>query len=368
MTDTITRKIPFHLLLAWTWPMVIMAMTLTACSEEAGFNGDAGTKEISSPGTADGSTPSTEPFPSGTDPLPGAEDIPQNCTDQHRALRIAFVVDNSGSMSCKPGSVKTSSQDVCGTDPIKENSPRGGIGFTDRQNAIFAAITRTIAKDNATRKINSEFVGSSFGISSFPRDGKSMDGLNNSVYHSGIGSVLPDTLTNTSAMGETEAFQDSLWNLMSFTHMPEGPTPYATALRGARKLLENRDPQDKRSDVVMLITDGLPTDDKPSDVVRAREELGKDVKLIILSLYQPGKSRDEQNAPAKDTLQKAWNEPSIMWGHKSGNNDGFADFQAYWQALIDLPEKVADEVVEINGSDNLEATMDSVLGSVQTCQ
>lgn len=368
MTYATHNRFPIHRLLTAVWPLFLMMMILTACAEEADFSGDAGTSDIKTPNSADGSTPNDEPLPSGADPLPGAEDIPQNCTDQHRALRIAFVVDNSGSMSCKPGTVKTSTQDVCGTDPIKENSPHGGVGFTDRQNAIFSAITRTIARDNATRKINAEFVGSSFGISSFPRDGKSMDGLNNSVYHSGTGAVLPEILTNTSAMGETSAFQDSLWNLMSFTHLPEGPTPYSTAIKGAKKLLENRDPLDKRSDVVMLITDGLPTDDKPSDVIRAREELGKDVTLIILSLYQPGKSRDEQNAPAKSTLEKAWNEPTIQWGHKPGNNDGFADFQSYWQALIDLPGKVADNVVEINGSDNLDATMDQVLGSVQTCQ
>lgn len=353
-------------------PLVVTALLTTlgilGCADEKNFSGDSGTKTTQVPQSADSNNPGDEAVPGDKDPLPGAEDIPQNCTNQHRALRIAVVVDNSGSMSCKPGTVKTASQDVCGTDPIKENSPRGGIGFTDRQQAIFSAITRTIEKDNEARKLNSDFRGSAFGISSFPRDGKTLDGLNNNSFYSGNNGVLPSVLTDTNAMSGDEPFKDGLWKLMDFTYMPEGSTPYTTALNGAKTLLANRAPDDKRSDVVLFITDGLPTDNKPSDVIKAREALGSDVTVIILSLYQPGKSRDEQNAPAKDTLQKGWNEPSIMWGHKAGNNDGFADFTAYWNTLLELPGKISNEMIEINGSDNLDATMDKVLGSIQTCQ
>lgn len=345
----------------WYWPLILSQFIAASCAEKAEFNGESSTGPQQS---IDGS-PNPEAFPG--DPVPGGEDIPQNCTNQHRALRIAIVVDNSGSMSCKPGSVKSSTNDVCGTDPIKENSPHGGIGYTDRQKAIFSAITRTISQDAKARGSNPDFPGSSFGISSFPRDGKTLDGLNNSVFHSGPGAAIPSLLANTRDLSESSDFQDALWNLLAFTHAPDGATPYATALRGAQKILATRNDNDKRSDVVLFITDGLPTDSRPSEVVKVRQELGAKTKVILLSLYQPGKSRDEQNAPAKKSLEDAWNNPSIQWGHKPGNNDGFTDFGSYWQALIGLPAQVADEQVDINGSENLDDAMDRILGAVQKC-
>ncbi len=229
-------------------------------------------------------------------------------------------------------------------------------------------ILTTINEDQKSRGQNPEFLGSSFGLSSFPFDGSSAAGLAKSRFHSGQGSVLPEMMTETNSLKADAAYEESLWNLLSFTHSPQGSTPYKTALEGAAQLLGHSSSADPRQKVVLLITDGLPSDNKPSEVLAARNQLGSDTIVVILSIYSPGKNIEQQNAAAKSSLKEAWDDPAIMWGRQESGNDGFAGFDDYWAKLLGLPNEISDQQFDIDGSENLESAIKDILGQIQSCE
>ena len=156
--------------------------------------------------------------------------------------------------------------------------------------------------------------------------------------------------------------------MLKFTHKPAGATPYEVAFKGAHDLLKaGRNPQDPRPDVVLFITDGLPTDQRPSLVRAARAMLGA-TPVILFSLYEPGKNSETQNAPAKSTLSDGWNSPTLQWGDRPNENDGYPNFESYWKELLKLPSEVSNSVIEVEGSQKLNAELDRILGVLQSCK
>jgi hypothetical protein len=290
------------------------------------------------------------------------------CVNGHRALRVAFLVDNTGSNSCTPGKLQTDANNLCGTDPVKPDSPiPGGGSYTDRQNAVFQTIVTLVAKDQAARAANASFEGSEVGLLSFP-SGISVDELSKSKFYTGIAAVFPKKMTNILAdVRVDEDFKMRLWELLQFTHNPIGMTPYKTALEGGEQLLiEGRNPADTRQDLAILITDGLPNDVQPSLVKAALANL-KNVDLVIFSVYQKGLDMESQNAVAKNALRDLWS-GSFQWGHASGKSDDFASFDDYWAGLLKVPNEIANKVVEVHGSDNLKTAVEELLGSYQQCK
>ncbi len=325
-------------------------------------------------GTPNTGGPGSPPTVGGPIVVPGTvAGTKETCTDNYRALRIALVIDNTGSNNCnKNGEIQNpnfqTGESYCGTDPVKGNSPRpDGKGFTDRQNAIFQTVVRVAELDKKAIEKNSAFLGTELGLLSFPLDA-SFAGLGQNKFYSGNFPVLPKTMTNTKEITVDEKYKTDLWELLTFTHRPDGMTPYRTALEGAKKLLrDTKQPGDQRLDVVLFITDGLPTDQQPSLVRKAREDI-KDIPVYLMSIYSPGADAETQNAPAKKSLSDAWNDPTKRWGHVDGANDGFANFDAYWSALLKLPKELATgDVINIQGSENLTKEIDRVLGVLQSC-
>jgi hypothetical protein len=370
--------------------ILLFAIFTAQCSEEAGFNGsnnpeskdgDATTNsgsEETNIGSAGGESMADTGGGAGTPGSenidefkfdPAGEDIPETCSNKHRALRLTIVVDNSGSNACDPNKVyDPTAEQICGTDPKKKNDgERDGV-YTDRQKAIHQLITKTVSEDNRAREKNPDFVGSAFGLTSFPFDG-SAAGLAKSKIHSGDGSVLPGLMTESKSINLGNDFETGLWNLLKFTHTSGGATPYKTALEGAKKVVhESNDPADPRAKVVLFITDGIPTDQRPSTVVEARKALGDDVHVILLSLYIPGNSLEAQNAPAKNSLKEAWDSPTKNWGRQPNNNDGFNAFEDYWNRLLALPNEISNNAFDIQGSSGLTQAIDTILERIQTCQ
>lgn len=322
-----------------------------------------------------------------TDPVSQGETVPYvppplpPCKDESRAIRIALVVDNTGSNSCLskdnpgvdpiniPNGIQDPNKGLCGTDPVRAGGPplANGRGFTQRQNAIYETVLRIIDMDAKARESNPAFQGSEIGLSSFPFD-RTLDGLGKSVFHSGQGNVFPQLMTNTKDMQPTEEFKNNLWALLHFTHMPQGMTPYATGIEGGKHLLSTgRSPTESRPELVLFITDGLPTDQQPSRVKAAKDALGPDVPLIVLSVFEKGKDVEKQNAPAKASLKGYWDSSDFLWGHNPAGNDGFPDFEAYWRALTGTPKAVATQYIEIQGAENLQSALDKVLGAFKSC-
>lgn len=290
------------------------------------------------------------------------------CKGVEEPIRLAIVVDNTGSNNCTPGKPQNPAKGLCGTDPIKPNAPTGDKGgYTDRQFAIWSLVTKIVKEENKRTKEDKQFLGSDIGLVSFPR-GASEEAVQQNVFHSGDGGVLPKLMSNVTTIQDLDRFQKDFWSLLRFTHYPDGLTMYRTALLGALRLLgaERRD-DDKRKSAVIFITDGLPTDERPSLVKETREKF-KDTTLVTLSLYEPGTSLEEQSNPAKATLQTLWNSER-KWAHRPGESDGYKDneFERYWADLGKLPGEISDAVIPVEGSENLSEKLEDALSIVSGC-
>lgn len=321
-----------------------MIILLGACGKTK-FEGDS----ISPKREADGS-PGGEQIPA---PTPGFQQ--ETCVNQHKALRIGFVVDNSGSNSRSPGEVQTGTLE--GTDPIRIDT--AGRRYTDRQQALYEAVNHVVQLDAAARANTPSFQGSQMGLAFFPRENtNACDG--NFQLVSGSHPAFPQVMTESRAILDTPEVRQQIWNSLDFTHNPKGITPYLSAVEAAKRLLiDTRKPGDTRQEVVMLITDGIPTDDELQRVRTSGQDLAG-IEVILLSIYEPKLSTDEQNRPAKDALRTAWDDNG--WGKKE-----YSRFEDYWQALIKLPSEIVSREIRVNRSSALKSTLDDAILTTLEC-
>jgi hypothetical protein len=306
------------------------------------------------------------------------------CTGSHKSARLYFIVDNSNSH----GYVVNGLQDRMGTDPARQAlSVRGKVEYkTFRQEALYTIARRTAELDQTARESNPSFLGTEIGISYFPRyqgsgnpdtDPGTLEDLAAYVNVTGPGgtgwAVFPHRLTNLSNVDFTEAGDEALWESFSFTQRAGGSTPYATGLRAA---VENFGPQtrtagDPRENIAFLLTDGLPSDETPSEVRKLRQTLGSDVRLILLSVYDPYEDTTVSGSPFYQRLQSAFLGP-LSWATKGGNPDFFPKtaegFKQYWNTLLALPGQIADEIVKVPAASDLQREIDRILQVVQTCR
>lgn len=290
------------------------------------------------------------------------------CGGEHRALRMAIVVDTSlsmGSPQCgttvKPGSTV----EFSGSDPARTSaSIRGKTEcYTDRMNAAYHIITRTAERDQAAQKKNPTFNGSEIGLAHFPNP------QSQESYAKISGEPpLSKQMTNLTGLTFDEAFKDKLWASLSRTQNSFGVTPYHAALSAGRDLLKGgRDPNDPRKDVLFLITDGAPTDQRPSQVLAMREEI-KDVDVVYLYMFDPNVAEAARFEKAKSTLKDAFDKQG--WARQPGNTDGYGpgDFEKYWQDLVRIPEKIATVRVDVTQPGELVGKIDALLDSAQACK
>lgn len=288
------------------------------------------------------------------------------CASTYRAARIAFVVDNSGSM----GPDGTSP----GTDPVTRNqtSLRQRMeAFTNRQQTLYNIINRTAELDAQALKLNSEFVGSAIGVATFPRSAGEYDSYRlMSGPGSGAEAAFPRPMSDLKGVQITEQWKQTIWNALSFTHSPAGLTPYRAALEAGQRLLKDgRDPLDMRQDILFILTDGLPTDERPSLVRQLRAALTTRTRVIYVSIYEAGKDVYRQNEKAKRDLQAAFLDPQKLWARAPTGNDGFGagDFERYWTALSTLPTEIADARYEVSASSQLLQDLDRILEVERRC-
>jgi hypothetical protein len=307
------------------------------------------------------------------------------CTEPVRPLRIAFVIDNTGSNNADPSDVQNP-KNTSGTDPVKSFSGQFHLldnenlnfldasdVYTDRQVAVFLAIKKLQKASAEARVKNPDFKGIDVGVAHFPFAPAGLarnapvdeSDLAKHVLHNGAATGLPDVMTDVSKIAYSESWRNQIWNMLKFTHTSRGLTPYATAFEAAYKLLvssEVKKDGDDRPGLMVLITDGLPSDRLPSKIYSARQELGTDTRVAIMSVFQPNANEEQQNKPARDALAKAYDE--YDWG-----KDEYQTFDAYWNALREVPKspKVRDDELEIE-SKNLLTSMDELLNRYLKCK
>ncbi len=306
------------------------------------------------------------------------------CTGSHKAARLYFVVDNSNSH----GYVIPGQAEREGTDPARVTTTVRGRdeARTYRQEALYTIVKRTIELDRGAKETNPEFLGTSLGISYFPKyqgDGNPANTYPGELADlsqyvavtgaSGTGaSVFPETLTDLSTLNLTPELDDALWNSFAFTHNAGGSTPYATGLQAAVDQFTSaaRPEGDARESFVLFLTDGLPTDETPSRVRELRNQMGTDTKLIIISVYDPNEDPQLTNSPLYRNLKAAFL-GAVSWATKPGNPDVFpkteAGFDTYWNQLIALPGEISDQTVRVPDAAQLQQEIDKILQVVQNC-
>lgn len=318
------------------------------------------------------------------------------CSLEYKALRIAFIVDNSGSN----GSPLKNSTDasmslngiecqnpatgpLMGTDPrVCKTSARGLNEIqTDRQNALYEIISHIAEQDSQALKQNPEFLGTDVGISYFPSDNV-YSNMGVATEISGKTDALPQSMTNLKTVSNIETFKLKLWDALKFTWNPLGVTPYTTGIESASKLLKSeRSATEIRPEIVLFLTDGLPTDERPTTVKTARQTLGAETKLFILSVFnsndsEPQKKLELQNSEAYKVLKNSFMDesPGQQWARKQKTppgNDGYTrsdtEFERYWSDLRTLPKQISNDYLEIQGANNLKSEIVRILGTQQKC-
>lgn len=297
-------------------------------------------------------------------PLATPTPTPKICLNKHQPVRIGFVVDNSGSNSAEPGKVQEG-MELRGTDPIQKK-PDGTL-YTNRQDAIFKSISHIIELDQKAKKDDASFKGSSFGIAYFPKETTSESSGNYEIL-SGKGTAFKTVMTESFDLFALEDYSKKIWEDLKFTHNPQGLTPYRSALEAAQKLMmETRKEGDNRKEIIFLLTDGLPSDKDVEYVQEAFKELNG-IELILLSIYSPGLSTEEQNAPARESLEKAWE--TLGWGKTKADKtpSSFTTFDDYWKALVALPGKISNSEIRVDGGEELYRVLDNKILEVINCE
>ncbi|NBO37337.1 hypothetical protein EBU99_02005 [bacterium] len=307
------------------------------------------------------------------------------CPDDFRPLRVAIIVDNTGSNGASPGNVEKG-PNYSGTDVLKSFSDDKNLlddeikalntatGYTDRQLAVFKAVAKLQKSGLAARAKNANFAGIDVGIAHFPYAPANLSQsqaydenlMYKAVYHNGPETGLPNAMTDVSKISESTTFNQKLWSTLDFTHYSRGMTPYKTAFEAAYELLsseKNKKQGETRAGLMILVTDGLPTDRKPSEIAAARASLGKDTRVVLMSVYAANPNDENQNSAAKTSLQKLFNSSDFNWGKEE-----FAAFTDYWNALLKVPQSdsVRDDYIQVKSTD-LKQSLDNVIDRYVSC-
>lgn len=286
------------------------------------------------------------------------------CTNNYKATRILFVVDNSGSNGLKDGSEQNGTK-LIGTDPVRKGKSARGIveAFTDRQNALYEMYTHTVELDKEASLANPDFLGTELGIASFPAS--ESDTTNYKAIAGFGGSNAELKMQNIKELKYDAELRNKIWDALAFTHRPEGSTPYTTAMSAAHDyLVKEKQKDDPREDYLFLISDGLPTDEQPSKVVELRRALGN-THVYLMSVYRPGADLKTQNSEAYSTLKEAYEKKG--WAQRAGFTDSPKSFDEYWNVLLALPQQIANQTIDVSDSSKLIAELNAALKVIRQC-
>jgi hypothetical protein len=294
-----------------------------------------------------------------------------DCADGVRPTRTAFIVDNSGSHG-------TSS----GTDPESDAATASVRGvfesFTYRQNAVYTAIETIWGKEKLYKAKVPTYTGSDLSLAYFPK-GTSGEGYQKLNLVTG---AADDTAVATKFSGITydDSVKEKIWSSLAFTHNPKGMTPYKAVVDAALELLPD-DAADSRSREVFLITDGLPTDQSPKEVMAAAAALfAKNIRVTTVYVFKPTHLEHVPTVfgPRSPTLQRIETteaytslETAFLNGGW-GQTDGYLHFADYWSALTLIPRVrsaggISTFYIPL-AVENLQKQIVSLIGRIAFCK
>ena len=163
---------------------------------------------------------------------------------------------------------------------------------------------------------------------------------------------------------------------MSFTRKPAGDSPYLNGILAAGNLLQASVSADsevaRKQKVIIMVTDGEPTDKNPAEVRMQAEVLkASDVSWYTFLVSKEGDFRRQRLAAHKQLMQQNYlgiygpSQPEGRWMAERYSNN----FDAYFNELVSLADVISDRVVEVAGSASLSQIInEEVISKTDFCQ
>jgi hypothetical protein len=287
-----------------------LMLFVMSCSG-ANFKGSSGS------GGSDQTPPAT-PTPAPSDaPIPtGPAPEGPICQDGQQAIgsNITFMIDNSssnGATDCPGGKRIGQVGDVNLMECASE---------TGREKAVLSAFD--VLAEVAT-KDGREAAVSNLSVIQFP--GQITTG-------SARQEVNAQTMTNGWLRSNpAESNRTQLSAAMQFTRKPYGSTPIGAAIDSGISLF-SQVPTDGRSRVVVLVTDGEPTDANPADVSAKADQL-KALGVEVISVFVTNGQTRQQRIAAHEAMLRGWEDFQVK--NRSHYYKGsYASFDEYLNSLL----------------------------------
>lgn len=261
--------------------------------------------------------------PAINDPA-AAPAIGDQCTDQAlvTGAHIVFLLDNSGSMQ------KTDCQRGWGS---------GCMSQTNRESAV-------IETYNALSAI----------VSKYPDQSSAMSTMSIGQFTPGRSYGAPHTV----AMETRGDGLSQLQNQLMFLRQPTGDTPYLDGTGLAKTLLDQVNvtfADDGKPRVVIMVTDGEPTDRNPAAVLADAKAIGASGAQWFTVMVNNGQTRDQRATTHRNMLLRDYERSR---GRKQSNGhwytENYPNFDAYFADIMSLPTNMSNQVIEVTSANELQ--------------
>lgn len=311
----------------------LAATGFVGCSNAEFTSGNARARDAK-----DSSTNPTPSTPTETKPVVPA------CTDTSlvTGAHLIIALDNSGSMK--------------ETDCPDMNNGQCGSA-TNREKALLSSY-------DALSKLYETYKDQASALST----------ISYSVFTpTSVGGNLPGS--SIVALATDGSGRSRLEQSLAITRRPVGDTPYASALNEAKSLrsqLASQFSNDNKPRVVVVITDGEPTDRNPVQVLGdiLNFKSGSQVQWITVMVNAANQTKEQRQARHKTMLQTYYERdlgPRQSNGHWYAPN--YANFDAYFSDIVSLPSASSDQIIEIDSSDKLQKVLlDEIVAKKVECR
>ncbi len=259
----------------------------------------------------------------GNNPAQPSNNLDQ-CTERAAVTgaHVVFLLDNSGSMT------KTDCQRGWGNGCMAETNREKAVA--EAYNALSSIVTKyqTQASALSTVSVGQFTPGSSYGAPNIVAMETRGDGLT------------------------------QLKNQLMFLRQPTGDTPYLDGSRLAKTFLDQLNvtfANDGKPRVVIMVTDGEPTDRDPSAVLTDAKAIRASGAQWFTVMVNNGQSRDQRaNVHRRMLLSDYENGRGRQQSNGHWYTPNYANFDAYFADIMTLPTNMSDQVIEVANANELQ--------------
>ncbi|MFW7378826.1 MAG: vWA domain-containing protein [Oligoflexus sp.] len=234
-------------------------------------------------------------------------------SEEYVGANFMFMIDNSGSM-------------------VEADCPSGDAadcGMTERERALLKAFD-ILTDATVSSELNEKAI-SSFSVAKFTPEDRS---LSIDEFHEPVQLTLETVPEN----------RDELAEVLRFNRRPEGDTPYLNALELGLRIQSTPQINHDLQKVLILVTDGEPTDRQPSMVREKAQEF--DGKIVTIRVNYRDLNAEGRRSEHLRVMSENYPDWSL---------DQHPSIDAYVDDLLSLAGEISqDNVIEINSVNDLE--------------